>query len=116
MGIDESEVARVRTLLGQARGRGRRVFSMEAKDAAKALANRAKASGTPLAQLAHRLGLHPMTLGAWTRQPTVFALAQVVDDPPTGAGPVVHAPSGLRIEGLSVAQLAELLGRLRCSG
>ncbi len=62
MGIDEIEVARVRRLLGEAKGRGRRVFSTEAKDAARALANRAKASGTPLALLAHRLGLHAMTM------------------------------------------------------
>ena len=116
MGIDENEVARVRRMLGEARGRGRRVFSKQAKDAAAALASRAKTSGTSLARLAQQLGLHPMTLSAWARGAPVFALARVVDDPPTGAGPVVHASSGLRVEGLSVAQLAELLGRLRCSG
>jgi hypothetical protein len=85
-----------------------------------AYAERAAAAGRPRADVAEALGLAPVTLARWGRPTHVTARGfrpVVVAPEPARAAPVggvaVVLPSGVRIEGLSVEQAAELCRRLR---
>lgn len=65
--------------------------------------------GAPLKGIARELGISVSTLERWMR---VCAFVPVeVPTAPTRAF-VVHGPAGLRIEGLALADLAELVRRL----
>ena len=86
-----------------------------------AYAERAVAAGRPRADVAEALGLAPVTLVRWGR-PRRAAVAPgfrpvvVAPEPgrPTSAGGLtVVLPGGVRVEGLSVEQAAELCRRLR---
>ncbi|MGC4114802.1 MAG: hypothetical protein QM765_49325 [Myxococcales bacterium] len=75
------------------------------------------ATGESAQAAADRLGLGALTLGRWSRRERALLAPVVVEDEPVAAVPVpsrlvVHGPRGLRIEGLDVAELAELLRRL----
>ena len=77
--------------------------------------------GIGLPATAHELGLREKTMWGWLAQsraetgPAEFREVEVVDGSPPEAvprQPVLYAPGGLRIEGLDVVSLAELLRRL----
>jgi transposase-like protein len=118
---NDSVLADVRRQLGLVRGsRGQRVYSPQAKRAAAALARDRQRQGHSIASTARSLGVHPVVLGAWTRALDASAsgafvpvavrdVATVVAAQPV----VVHAPSGLRVEGLSLDQITTLLRGLR---
>jgi transposase len=83
-------------------------------------AQRAVAAGRPRADVAEALGLAPVTLARWGRprraaapgfRPVVVA-AEPARAAPAG-GVAVVLPGGVRVEGLSVEQAAELCRRLR---
>ena len=87
---------------------------------AVAYAQRAAAAGRPRADVAEALGLSLATLTRWAQpaRPSAPAFRPVVVAPEPGraapAGSVaVVLPGGVRVEGLSVEQAAELCRRLR---
>jgi transposase len=105
-----SVIERGRTAGGQLRG--------QARTTVVAVVERAHAQGTSYRELAAALGVKFHTLMSWRGQehkqksrssalvPVRIAAAPVV------RGLIVHGPRGLRIEGLSVDELAVLLARL----
>lgn len=73
------------------------------------------AAGAPLSAVLRELGVRRETLAGWATPAEAGPSPRFV--PVTVVGPaagriVVHGPSGLRIEGLDVAGVAELLRRL----
>jgi len=59
-----------------------------------------------------RLGFAVQTLERWSGQERRLLRAVVIEGEPKQSQWVVHGPCGLRIEGLDMAGLAELLRRL----
>ena len=117
---NEQELVRVRRLLGASRGRtGRRLYSREAKSAAATFGREERKSGVTVAAVAKSLGVHPITLGEWIRnapqsEASRFVAVTLESERPASPLPatqaiVVHSASGLRIEGLSMAEVARLL-------
>ena len=95
----------------------RRRIPEELRAEAVAFAMAAHASGERYKALAATLGLKPDTLMRWCRagrEPKKFA--RVVVKRTTAPRLTVHGPAGTRIEQLSIAQAAELLRALSCSG
>lgn len=73
--------------------------------------------GEPMGRLARLLGLGEMTLRRWlarfAEQPGSIVPVQVAPDVrPEVSSLVVHGPSGIRVEGMTVAEVAELVQRL----
>jgi transposase len=76
--------------------------------------------GAKLIEVAVELGLHNHTLSRWLgekRAAKRFDRVEVVATTPAAAAPVasriiVHGPRGLRIEGLELAAVAELVRRV----
>jgi len=99
----------------RSRGPGRRYPASMRQKAEEYLRTRRQA-GVPVGLIARELGLGSGTLARWAakhRGSTSVAFVPVkVAAAPVGAGVVVHAPGGLRIEGLEVAALADLVRRL----
>jgi len=78
---------------------------------------RRRAAGTSLAAISRELGVKRHTLVGWTAAPEVpaaprFVPVSVVADAPAASKVVVHGPGGVRVEGLDLAGVAELLRRL----
>lgn len=110
--------ALVREKMGERRGRGVR-YPEALRVEAVACAREGLASGASLGEVASRLGIGIPTLSRWLEQGGVVGLREVeVLEPCLPAGGVVSAgvvlvtPSGHRVEGLELAQLAELLRAL----
>jgi transposase-like protein len=119
---NDSVFADVRRQLGQGRGPGgQRVYSPHARRAAATLALQRQREGHSIASTARSLGVHPVVLGAWMRKlgddtPAPFLSVAVREPAPTplSTQPVLVNPaSGLRLEGLSIEQIAALLRSLR---
>ena len=94
----------------------RRRIPEELRAEAVAFARAAHASGQRYKAIAATLGLKPDTLMRWCRagrEPKKFARVVVKRTMPRLT---VHGPAGTRIEQLSIAQAAELLRALSCSG
>jgi hypothetical protein len=95
------------------RGAGRR-YPAEVRQRGAAYLAARKAAGAPMSVVLHELGLRRDTLVRWVRpagprmKPRFVPVAVVEDQ----AGIVVHGPRGVRVEGLDVAGVAELLRRL----
>ena len=94
-----------------------RAYPEPLRRAAVAFATAARRRGETIASIAATLGLPAITLQRWLRreQESPFRAAIIVEPAtpfPAGSPIVVHAPGGVRIEGLDVAGLAELLRRL----
>ena len=98
-----------REALGR-RGRGRPYPDAFAARVQKVAA----AGGLERRQLRRELRVSDKTLAKWLPQPAPVArLVPVEVSPPSVRSPfVVHGPAGLRIEGLDLDSLAELLRRL----
>lgn len=98
------------------RGVGRR-YPEELKREALAFLGERRGEGVSIAGVAKELGLRERTLSLWAAAPrptgkaSFVPMAVVADAPPTAPAIVVHA-RGLRVEGLDVATLADLLRRL----
>jgi transposase-like protein len=97
------------------RGAGRR-YPEELKREALAYFGERRRQGASIAGVAKELGVRERALSMWvaTPRPTGKAsfvpMAVVADAPRAASAIVVHA-GGLRVEGLDVATLAELLRR-----
>lgn len=91
-------------------------YSVRLRAVAIAYARQAKARGISDTSIASTLRVHTTTLRSWldrSSQPAVLPI-RVVTERPTSLQLVVHGPASLRIEGLSVESLAELLRLLSC--
>ncbi len=88
--------------------RGRR-YDATARASAVEYARRQLEDGASKAAIARALGTTAPTLDKWMKA-AVFVPVEVMEAPPRAV--VVHGPAGIRIEGLSVVELAELVRRL----
>ena len=107
----------LRDRIGEAKRAGGRV-PMPLQAAALQYAEQRQAAGLSMKAIGGELGMSWHTLSYWrTRhtRPSATALARVklVEPEHKDVVVAVHGPSGLRVEGMSVAQLAELIARLR---
>ena len=73
--------------------------------------------GAALSEVAGELGVSAISLERWSRRrrerETSFRAIELVGEPVRRASAVVvHGPRGLRIEGLTVSEIAELIERL----
>ena len=120
---NELVVEEVRRALGErTNARGFRVFSKPAAAMAVRYAQKRLGDGASAREVAAELGLIGWTLQRWLQREERgeinpgFALLEVKSRPSAeGARLVVFGPSGIRIEGLQIAEVAELLRRLSCS-
>jgi transposase-like protein len=98
------------------RGVGRR-YPEELKREALGYLGERRRQGAGLGRAASELGVRKRTLRLWaiaprpSRKATFVPMAVVGDGAPSAGAIVVHA-RGLRVEGLDVAALADLLRRL----
>jgi len=116
--MDESgdRVESLRLRLAKSRDSRRRV-SPELREEAVAFARAAHASGERYKGIAATLGLKPDTLMRWCRRGREEKkFARVVVKRTAASRLTVHGPAGTRVEELSMAQAAELLRALSCSG
>ncbi len=112
----EREAAAFREAVRRAgkRGPGKRYPAELQRRGAEYLRVR-RAAGAPLSAVLRELGMRRETLAGWVAPPAPketprFVPVTVVETP---AGRlVVHGPGGVRVEGLDVAGVAELLQRL----
>ncbi len=116
------QARRLKAELSRWRGLGRR-YPADIKARVLAFAKVRRASGASLAALAGELGVSVMTLYGWLKasagkrrrragkKPALLPV-QIVPDTGVQAGrpsPVVMGPRGLRVEGLSIEEIAVLL-------
>ncbi len=78
---------------------------------------RRRAAGTSVEAISRELGVKRHTIVGWTATPEVaaapaFLPVHLVADAPAASRIVVHGPGGVRVEGLDLAGVAELLRRL----
>jgi hypothetical protein len=112
----EKEAAAFREAVRRAgkRGPGKRYPAELQRRGAEYLRVR-RAAGAPLSAVLRELGVRRETLAGWAEPPGAkerprFVPVTVVAAPVGRI--VVHGPGGLRVEGLDVAGVAELLRRL----
>jgi transposase-like protein len=121
-GIEQGAEA-VRQMFGhKTNKRGHRLFTKEAESAAVSFAVRRLERGESAAQIATELGLKGGTLQRWLQRHRRGAGGQggsrfheVEVTPKQGRHVVVHGQFGVRVEGLSLDETAELLRKLSCS-
>jgi hypothetical protein len=80
-----------------------------ARAVAHALARRREGAG--LERIARELGVSRTALVDWLREPS-FERVEVIAEESHHGGLTVHGPHGVRVEGLSLIEVAELLRRL----
>jgi hypothetical protein len=78
---------------------------------------RRRRAGIALEAVAAELGLAATTLRKWKRSvaataPSAFCEVEIVASSAPPSALVVHGPAGLRIEGATLAEIAELVRRL----
>jgi hypothetical protein len=97
------------------RGRGRRYPNVLRKRVLSYIQSRQRQGASP-EQISAELGLVLSTLQRWQKQTSPaaeFERIEIVGEPIAPSGLVVHGPAGLRIEGLDLAGVAELVRRLQ---
>lgn len=109
--MDASELKR---RLAKAREGGRGKYSKGLREAVVAYAAEQRAHGVGREKVAAELGMSVATLGYWCTPPkTKSALAPVtIVSEPASAREIVVAYGSLRVHGLDLAQVAELVRRL----
>lgn len=96
------------------RGPGKR-YPAELKQRGVEYLRARQAAGTPLSAVLRELGLRRETLAGWSAPEETGERPRFVPvtvEEAAAGRVVVHGPGGLRIEGLDVAGVAELLRRL----
>lgn len=113
----EKQSAEFRKMVATRAGLAPRLrYTPQMRAQAVSYAQRRLAAGVGLALIARELGVGAPTLKTWLgaeEVPATFRTVQVENAPLTRPALVLHGPAGLRIEGLDIAALAELLRRLR---
>ena len=108
--MDASELKR---RLAKAREGGRGKYSKGLRDAVIAYAGEQRAQGVGREKVAAELGMSVATLSYWCTPKTKSALAPVtIVSEPASAREIVVAYGSLRVHGLDLAQVAELVRRL----
>ncbi len=115
--MDDYEIGRLRRRLASAGGRGSRGYGAELRAEVVGVARRWAAVGGGQRGLAEKLGLSRATLARWisdSEEPRalVRAVDVVADDEPVADDLVALLPCGVRIEGLTLDDVAELARRL----
>jgi hypothetical protein len=119
--IDEGR--QIRAEVAKLRPDKRRRYSAELKTRILAWVRRATAAGMDLPKCGHALGIRTWRFRSWQREEPepaplevpaseVLALVPIEVDAFAAAPPVLVTPSGYRVEGLSLAQIALLLREL----
>jgi hypothetical protein len=108
-----SSLKTLREAVDRGRTPGGRLRASARSDVA-GLIEEARAAGSSYGAIASSLEVSAQTLRRWRGNDGSAALAvvRVVDDRRPTDMLVVHGPRGLRIEGLSLDELAALLGKL----
>jgi transposase-like protein len=116
MTVEEIRAALVRGKVGLGRP-----YPETAREAVKELVAQRRREGAGLSSVARELGVSATTLRKWVRKDrapsaprtkTKFREVEVVPAPPASPTLIVHGPAGLRIEGVTIADVAELVRRL----
>jgi transposase len=111
--MDSLTLALRQALTRAAEGRGRPRYPEALRQRVVAHVRDRRARGASLRQLADELGLAVPTLVRWSGPRPAFRPVVITPASPTASGHlVVHGPGGLRVEGLTLEQAAELLRRL----
>ena len=116
----QREVDALRELLAHARPNGQRHFPVEVRSRLQEFIGRQLAAGQRITDLAEALGLGTSTVsyfaGRWgTRSKSraqKFEQVRVVAEEGAPGAVILHGPHGVRVEGLSTEQLADVLRRL----
>jgi hypothetical protein len=110
-----TKIEDIRTALVRSNEGAGRPYPARLRGAVLALAEQRKREGMALDSFAAEVGVSATTLRKWKREAggAAFCEVQVIAPPrPLGSTLVVHGPSGLRIEGATIADIAELVRRL----
>ena len=114
--MSEWTITTIRAALVRGDGGLGRPYPEAARAAAVQWAERRQREGLGLHRIASELGISPTTLRKWRQPhgglPSAFLPVQLVAPASPASAFVVHAPSGIRIEGLTLAELTELVRRL----
>ena len=113
--IEEVRAALVRSKEGLGRP-----YPEHIRSTVLALAERQRRAGVGLGSFAAEVGVSATTLRKWRRDagsgagvaPAAFCEVEFVAPGPSASTLVIHGPSGLRIEGATITDLAELVRRL----
>ena len=115
--MENYELERLRRRLAAAGGHGSRGYGSELRTEVQQAARRWAARGGAQRVLADKLGLSRATLARWTSgEDEAAPTLRAVDVVENGDAPenelVAVLPGGVRIEGLTIADVAELARRL----
>jgi hypothetical protein len=111
--MDSLTLALRQSLARAAEGRGRPRYPEALRQRVVAHVRDRRARGASLGLLANELGLAVPTLVRWSGPRPAFRPVVVAPASPAAPGHlVVHGPGGLRVEGLTLEEAAELLRRL----
>lgn len=108
----DDDVRKLRaTLARRERGRGKR-YPRVLRERIAAVAGRLRSRGASWHRIGESLGIPHETIRRYARGTGSAFAPVIVADEPASTG-VLVTPSGYRVEGLSVGDLANLLARLR---
>jgi hypothetical protein len=112
--MTKTTIEDIRTALVRSNEGAGRPYPPHVREAVLAFAEQRKQAGVGLDSVAKEVGMSAGTLRKWKRDAgaSTFYEVQVVASGPPSSTLVVHGPSGLRIEGATVADIAELVRRL----
>jgi transposase len=116
---DDVEAKELREQLATIERRGRgRPYPPELRARVASYLVKRRAAGATLVGVGTELGMSWRTVERWSSpkprasRATSLVRPVAIRAPPTPSAVVVHGPRGVRIEGLDVASLAELIARL----
>ena len=115
MHIDEkSDGDRLREALRAVVRRGRgRPYPAALRNRVVAFAEQRRSAGVSAERIAGEVGLPAWTLTRWLARKPAFVPVEIVQSvEPVAPRIVVHGPRGLRIEGLDLGAVVELVARL----
>ena len=93
--------------------RKRRQYPAELRQKIVGYVREQRAAGVQLKDIAERIGVSPTLLHRWEMgRVGKFRRVEVSAEPPSVSRCVLHAPHGIRIEGLVTHEVADILRRL----
>jgi transposase len=118
--MTKTTIEEVRTALVRCKEGVGRPYPEHVRSTVLVLAERQRRAGVGLASFAAEVGMSATTLRKWKRAaevgagavPAAFCEVEIVAPRPPTSTLVVHGPSGLRIEGATITDIAELVRRL----
>ena len=118
--MTKTTIEEVRTALVRSKEGVGRPYPEHIRGTVLALAERQRRAGVGLGSFAAEVGVSATTLRKWRRDagsgagvaPAAFCEVEIVAPRPSASTLVVHGPSGLRVEGATITDIAELFQRL----